>query len=501
MGVDLRRYARPLRRGLAILVLCPLLAAAVAAFLSFREAPVYEATGSLLVRPAEPLAVETGAAPETADEITATYAQLVTEGPVLQKVITGLQLNTTPGDLASHISVTPRTNTTILDITVSDTNRELTAKVANRLMSEFIATMKQIQTAENAPGTSQDNFVIIQPAEVPTKPSSPNIPRNILLAAVVGLLVALCAVYIRDYLDQSVKSDEELTERTGLLPIAHVAFTAPRRERRGELTVIQQSSPASEAYRSLRTNLLFANLDKPLHTIVVTSSIPEEGKSRTAANLAIVLAQSGHRTVLLDADFRRPSQHRNFGFVRNIGFSDLVIQEIQEDQALLPVEGVPDLTVLPSGPTPPNPSELLGSARARAVISWLTSSYEYVVIDTPPVNAVTDAAVLATYTDGVIMVVETGRTSYGAVNHAKQALERVGGHVVGAVLNKMKAGRGGAYAYEYYYSYSYASDQYGDGGKPGGDAGNPSNGVGKPGLLSAAERAAAAVTRRAAGKD
>lgn len=464
MGFEVRRYTDALRRAWVLLVLCPLLAALLAGGISWRLPPVYQATGSLLVRPAEPLQVQNGSVPETADEITQTYGELVTEGPVLQKVIDGLQLKTTPTQLAKDITVTPRANTTILDIVVSNNNRVLAAEVANRLMSTFISTMKQVQTQENTPGTVQDNFVIVQPAAVPTFPSSPNIPRSVLLAALVGLLLAVGAVLLRDYLDQSVKSDQELIERTGLVPVGHVPFTAPRHERRGELTVMQDSSPASEAYRSLRTNLLFSNVDRSLRTIVVTSSAPDEGKSRTAGNLAIVLAQSGHRTVLVDADFRRPSQHRNFGFVRNLGFSNLVIQEVQEDEALLPVEGVPDLMVLPSGPPPPNPSELLGSARARAVLGRLQGSFQYVVLDTPPVNAVTDAAVLATFADGVIMVIESGRTTYGAVAHAKQTLERVGAHVIGAVLNKMRPGRSGeGYGYEYYYRYAYVTQKDGNG--------------------------------------
>ncbi len=486
--MELRRYARALRRGWLLLILCPLLAALVAGLVSWRLPAVYQAQASLLVRPAQPLAVQTGTVSETADEITQTYAQLMIERPVLEKVISGLGLKTTPGQLARDIQVTPESNTTILDITVSNTNRVLAAAVANRLMSEFISTMKQVQTQENTPGTDQDNFVIISPAAVPTSPSSPNIPRNVLIAAVAGLLLAVGAVLLRDYLDQSVKSGEDLLERTGLVTIGHISYTPARQERRGELMVMQEQSPASEAYRSLRTNLLFSNVDRPLRTIIVTSAAPGEGKSRTAANLAVVLAQSGRRTVLVDADFRRPEQHRNFGFVRNTGLSNLVIQEMHKDDALLQVEGVPDLWVLPSGPPPPNPSELLGSARARALLSWLQAQFDFVVIDTPPVNAVTDAAVLATFVDGVIMVIESGRTSYGAVTHAKQTLDRVGGHVIGAVLNKMRAGRAGeGYGYEYYYGYAYTTRGDGEGSASPGAA--------------PAERAVGASTRRSSGGD
>ncbi|MFZ0217130.1 MAG: polysaccharide biosynthesis tyrosine autokinase [Candidatus Dormiibacterota bacterium] len=465
--MELRRYLRALRRGLWLLILCPLLAGLVAGVISWRLPPVYQANASMLVRPAQPLSVAagTGTVTQTSDEITQTYAQLMVERPILQKVIGDLKLNTTPDQLQKDIQVTPRTSTTILDITVSNTNRALARDVANQLMSDFIGTMKQVQAQENAPGTSPDNFVIVSPAALPTSPSSPSIPRNVVIAAAAALLLAVGAALLRDYLDQSVKSDEELIERTGLVPIAHIAYSAARRERRGELTVMQELTPAAEAYRSLRTNLLFSTVDRPVRTIVVTSASPDEGKSRTAANLAVALAQSGHRTVLVDADFRRPSQHRNFGFVRNVGLSNLVIQEMTEHEVLSDIEGVADLALLPSGPTPPNPSELLGSARTRAVLGQLQSEFEFVVLDTPPVNAVTDAAVLSSMVDGVILVIESGRTTYSTVLHAKQALDRVGAHVIGAVVNKLRPGGAqGYYSSEYYYGYgARQSDELGPG--------------------------------------
>lgn len=460
--MEIRRYLRALRRGWMVLVLLPVLAGLVAGVVSWRLPPVYEADSSLLVRPAQPLQVQTGTVTETADEITQTYARLMTEPPILEKVIHDLRLNTTTTKLAEDITVTPESNATILDITVSNTNRVLAADIANRLMADFITSMKQVQASENTPGTDQDNFVIVSPAVPPPNPSSPNIARNVVIAALVGLVVAVGAVLLRDYLDQSVKSDEELAERTGLMTIGHVGFAAARKERRGELVAIQDQTPASEAYRSLRTSLLFANIDHPVRTMVVTSSSRDEGKSRTAANLAIVFAQSGRRTLLVDADFRRPCQHRNFGFVRNIGLSNLVLQELEDEQAMLRVDGVPELRVLPSGPAPPNPSELLGSARLQTVISRLGDSFDVVVIDTPPVNAVTDPAVLATFADGVILVIESGRTSYAAVAHAKKMLDQVGANVLGAVVNKVRAGTSSdAYAYE---SYGYRSADQGTDG-------------------------------------
>jgi capsular exopolysaccharide synthesis family protein len=228
------------------------------------------------------------------------------------------------------------------------------------------------------------------------------------------------------------------------------------------LVTLGGDSPVVEAYKALRTNLLFSSVDKEIKTVVVTSALPSEGKSRTAANLAIVLAQAGHRTLLVDADFRRPSQHRIFGRVRNVGLSNLFVQDTSDASLFVLDEQVKDLVILASGPTPPNPSELLGSAQMKALLARFRQGFDYVVFDTPPVNAVTDASVLAANADTAILVVDTNRATYTAVQHAKQALERVGGKVLGSVMNKMKP-TGGRY---YYYDYGYG---YGD-GPPNGKA-------------------------------
>src|SRR5437016_7731071 len=177
--------------------------------------------------------------------------------------------------------------------------------------------------------------------------------------------MGLGLAFLLDYMDQSVRSDEILRERTGLLPLGHISYVPAKPDRRGELVTLGGASPIVEAYKTLRTNLLFSSVDREVKTVVITSAAPNEGKSRTAANLAIVLAQAGHPTLLGYADFRRPSQHRMFGRVRNIGLSNLIVQDMQNSTALVPDDQVKDLVVLPSGPTPPNPSELLSSAQMK----------------------------------------------------------------------------------------------------------------------------------------
>jgi succinoglycan biosynthesis transport protein ExoP len=268
----------------------------------------------------------------------------------------------------------------------------------------------------------------------------------------VAIAFAAGIAFLLDYLDQSIKSDEELTERVGLIAVGHVPFLLSGQGKRGELVTLDASSHAAEAYKALRTSLLYSAIDHELKVIVVTSAEQGEGKSRTAANLAVALAHAENKTLLIDADFRRPSQHRIFGRIRNIGLSNLILKDVNETEAITSVEVVPNLWLLSSGPTPPNPSELLGSGRMKELMARLGEHFAYVIVDTPPLNAVTDASILAASASGTILVVEQGRTTFPALGHAKQMLDRVGAHTLGAVMNKVRASIG-SYPYEYaYYS-------------------------------------------------
>jgi capsular exopolysaccharide synthesis family protein len=204
------------------------------------------------------------------------------------------------------------------------------------------------------------------------------------------------------------------------------------------VTVTAPRSPVSEAYRTLRTNLEFSSLDKPLKTLVVTSPGPEEGKSTTLANLAVTMAQAEKQVILVDCDLRRPSQHEIFGQSNDVGLTTMVVDEKAMSQPPLLEIGVPGLLLLPSGPLPPNPSELVGSRRMQEIIASLSERADVVLFDAPPIIAVTDAAVLASRVDGVLLVVKAGGTKRDHAQKAKALLEKVNAHLVGAVLNNVK---------------------------------------------------------------
>ena len=213
------------------------------------------------------------------------------------------------------------------------------------------------------------------------------------------------------------------------------------------ITIADPGSPASEAYRTLRTNIHFSSLDNPLKALLITSTDPGEGKSTTLANLAVTMAQAGNRVLVVDCDLRRPSIHRLFGLGNTAGLTTMMLEAHAKEKPPLQATGVPGLTVLTSGPLPPNPSELLGSRRMSDVLTQLRGEADIVLVDTPPIIAVADAAILASKVDGVLLVVQANKTRRELARKAKTALEKANANLLGVVLNNVKMD---ANIYRYY---------------------------------------------------
>jgi len=323
--------------------------------------------------------------------------------------------------------------------------------------------------------------LVIDPAQEGQRLSS-GLSRNLLLAFVGSLVLGVGLVFVLNYLDYTVRSPEYLEQVLGLTPMAvigdvgaQVGTAYARIRKRGTrtaaaanvsgqslpagknlVTLEHPKSPDSESFRVLRTNIQFSSPDKPLHQLIVTSGGPAEGKSFTAANLAIVMAQSGLRVILVDTDLRRPSLHRMFGLPNTQGFTNLVVSSaaISDQTTLLQdVSAVANLQVLTSGHLPPNPSELLNSAGAAKVMTQLHSIADMVIYDTPPVTVVTDAAILATRVDGVIYVINARLTRRFIVEHVLKILETVGVERVLPVLNRVKLQDIQGSSYYYYHQH------------------------------------------------
>jgi capsular exopolysaccharide synthesis family protein len=317
---------------------------------------------------------------------------------------------------------------------------------------------------------------LLNPAGVPAQPVSPQVTRDTILGAVLGLMLMVGIAALREYLDDTIKTPDDVGAATPDIPalgaITRFSASSERSRRPSRLAVLQQPRSAiAEAYRVIRTNLEFAQSGKGTHkTFLITSASPREGKSTTAANLALVLAQTGQRIILVDADMRRPSVHEVFGTPNTTGLSTLFLMETPNLHGLLRATEVENLQLLPCGPLPPNPAELLASPRMARVIDLLAAEADIVIFDSPPLLGVTDASVVAPRVDGVVLVVDSRRTRAGALKHAVEVLQRGHATVLGVVLNKVKALEGGDYYY-YYSSYrSYAAS-------PSSTNGNGANGT------------------------
>jgi capsular exopolysaccharide synthesis family protein len=221
------------------------------------------------------------------------------------------------------------------------------------------------------------------------------------------------------------------------------------------IAIQSPKSPIAEAYRTLRTNIQFSSFDNKIQTIVVTSSGPGEGKSTTASNLAAVMAENGSKTILIDCDQRKPRLHKVFLTSNESGLSDLLVGKVKFEDAVQETK-IPNLSILTSGTRPPNPSELLGSGKMKQFIDGLKEKYEYIIIDTPPIIAVTDAQLIASHADGCLLVIASSQAEREAAVKAKELLEKVNAKILGVVLNKLEVQEKGYYGY--YYHYYYGND-------------------------------------------
>ncbi len=327
-----------------------------------------------------------------------------------------------------------------------------------RYRNSYSALLSSYSNIGLAEANSGATVTVVSPAVRPTVPILPQVVRSTLLAAAVGAMVAAGVAFLVEYLDDTVKTPEDLqTTGLGLVAVVQRVSSDSRDSTPQVYTLSQPKSLAAEAYRTLRTNLQFSSLDTRLRSLVVTSAVATEGKTTTAANLAVVMAQAGRRAVLVDGDLRRPSTHKLFGLSNRTGLTAALVEDPAALNGYLQETDVENLRVMTAGPVPPNPQELLGSQRMEELLHRLEEEADIVVLDTPPALVVADANVLAARADGVLMVVNTGRTRRAAVQQAAEGLTQVGANLMGGVLNMVetRGGRSSYYQYSYYYSHYY----------------------------------------------
>ena len=335
-----------------------------------------------------------------------------------------------------------------------DTNRQL-----------YEGLLEKLKEAGVSAGLRSNNFRIVDVARVPTGPIEPNIPRNLSFAFMLGLTSGVGLAFLLEGLDNTVRTTEQAQMISGLPPLGMIPLGS-RTAREGAnskrlviatskeavelITQVRPQSQMAESYRALRTSLLLSNLGAPPKVIMVTSALPQEGKTTTSINCAVVLAQKGIRVLLIDADLRRPSIHKTLGMGPRSGLSNVLTGSATLEQAITRSTVLPNLSILPAGTPPPNPAELLASTNMRDVLEQLRGQYDHIVVDTPPTLSVTDAVVLSPRADAIVLVIRSGQTTKQALRRSRDILMQVNAKVSGVLLNAVDLS-----SPDYYYYYEY----------------------------------------------
>ena len=380
------------------------------------------------------------------------YTQLVMGETLAQRTIDRLDLDMDAATLKARVAAKSKPNTVLIDVTVLDPSPIRARDIANALSDEFVVMVRELETP--APGAAPDARVVVQQrASIPTAPVVPKKMRNLAAGIALGAMLGVGLALLRDQLDNTIKSPEDLEEVAGTGVIGYVPFDKNLVATHA-IAFDSDNSGTAEGFRKLRTNLQFLAVDNPPRLILVTSSSPSEGKSTTAINLALSLAEADHNVVLVDGDLRRPRLADYLDLIGSVGFSTVLSGGASLDD-VLQATGFANLTVLTAGTVPPNPSELLGSLAAKKMFTDLRAKFDYVIVDSSPLLAVTDAAILAADADGAIVAVRAGRTKRDQLAHAIGTLRDVDAKLLGAVLTMLPTRGSGSYSYNYYYGGNY----------------------------------------------
>lgn len=525
---DIRRYLGVLLHWLWLLIFLAIVAGGIGYIISIRTIPVYQSSATFLINEAPGTGANSYNSLLTSQRNQSTYVDMVTRDPVLQAVIKNLNLSNviSTQKLKSAISTQAVRDTVLVTVFVQDTNRERAALIANAIVNELSIYVKTLQTQRYATSKegllkqiadldtqisdlsdqkkglvstdpeyarlesnlttyrsaktslvqsleqirlteaqSTATIIMVEEAKPSNNPIRPKTLTNILITILGGLVLAVVVIFAAEFFDDTLRDPSDVERITGLPVLGAISkFDTSQSEL---VAHISPRTPVAEAFRSIRTNIQFTSVDKNPRVILVTSPSPSDGKSTVAANLAVVISQSNKQVVLMDTDLRRPRVHKVLGLSNRHGLTELFVQPEIDFEGITQESGVNNLTILTSGGIPPNPSELLGTEKMETIIHAMLDKFDTVVIDSPPVLAVTDASVLVQKVDGVILVVKPGQTKLAAIRQSYEQLRRAGAKVLGVVLNGIELKRSRYYYYYQYrgYYYSYYSNYTENGDK------------------------------------
>jgi succinoglycan biosynthesis transport protein ExoP len=433
------------RRWLGVLIIA-LATLALASAISLAMPKKYTATTRLFIAVAGDSVTDLAQGSNFAAKQMSSYAEVATSPRVLTPVIAQLGLVTTPNELAESVEATVPVETVFLEIAATDRDPARAAQIANAVGQELTKVTSEL-TPDKLDGTKAVQATPIAEAQLPDKPSSPKILQNLGVGLILGLFLGLGIAVLRHVMDTKVRNENDVRALTDSPILGVVAYDQDVSSHPMILRDQPLAAP-SEAVRRLRTNLQFIDLANRPRSIVISSSIPAEGKSTIALNLALSLADSGSRVILVDADLRRPSIAEYVGIEGGVGLTTVLIGRAEVEDVVQPL-GKTSLDLLPAGQIPPNPSELLGSVAMADLLEQLSGTYDMVLLDSPPLLPVTDAVVLSNLAGGALVVVGADRIHRPQLQQSLESLETAGAHLFGLVMNKIARREAAAYAYGY----------------------------------------------------
>lgn len=455
--MDLREFVRVLRRRWRIITAFIVLATATGVAVTALSTKIYQADVEVFVSLRDTGSATSGNAYQGSlfsQERVKSYAKIANSPAVTRPVIERLGLDLTPAQLAGRITATAPIDTVLVDLAVKDPSAARSRDIANSVATQFAKVVGELERPA-AGQRSPVSVTVVRPATLPTSPMSPRPVVNLALGILLGVVLGVGVAVLRETLDTSIKSSEDLQKLTGSLALGVIAYDG-QAEKNPLVSQVDSRTGRGEAFRTLRTNLRFVDVDSPPRVVVLTSSVAAEGKSTTACNLGLTLASAGVRVILVEGDLRRPRVADYMGLEGAVGLTDILIGRAHLDEVLQPW-GTSSLSVLSSGALPPNPSELLSSTQMSEVIRAMRARADIVLIDAPPLLPVTDAAVLARECDGALVIVRHGKTTREQLTRALAALSSVDARVLGTVLNMAPAGGANGYGYGYGYASEYAT--------------------------------------------
>lgn len=423
--------------------------------------PVYETSIQLLV--SQKQAVFYGSSSGDAyqatllnERLAKTFSRMLESRSTAEKVIERLDLPISPVELVHKVKAEPIRDMQLIKVIVQDRDPVRAQLIANALGEIFPKTIEDIERKNGGIGAAQSqvSISVVDPAVEPIEPVKPRAALNLVLAFFVGAIASTFLAFMLSYFDTTIKEVDEVEQLSGLISLGRIPVMLKNSE---ELVVkTEPQSVVAEAFRMLRTNMQYINFESTIKTIVITSAGMGEGKTLFSANIAAVMAYSGHRVLLVSCDMRKPRLHQIFGLSNERGLASALV-EASSIQNVIQKTSVKNLDIVVSGPTPPNTVDLLESKRMKQFLEGAGRSYDYVIIDSPPVTMVTDALVLANHADGVVMIARYGATKKQAFANAQASLDKVNARVLGFVLNAVNDTE--AYCGNYrYYENPYTED-------------------------------------------